>query len=63
MEIKSTALQEERLWQNGRERELWENLADLYAIFKATEALEKANTRGVVPASECVPRSLPHRIA
>ena len=44
--------QEEKLWQNGRERDVWESLADLYAIFKATEALEKANTRGVVPAGE-----------
>ena len=55
LERAGSEIEEKKLWNNGREREVWDNLGDLYAIFKATEALEKANTRDVVPAGEYVP--------
>jgi ESCRT-I complex subunit VPS28 len=47
--------EDEKLWQTGREQEVWENLADLYAIFKTTEALERANMRNSIPDGEYAP--------
>jgi ESCRT-I complex subunit VPS28 len=39
----STYSQEVRLWETAQERDRIETEADLYAVFKATDALEKAN--------------------
>ena len=41
-----------RLWSNNAERDQHENYASLFAIFKATEALEKAYTRDIIPKAE-----------
>jgi hypothetical protein len=35
-----------KLWKDKKTQELYENQADLYAIIKATEKLEKAYVRG-----------------
>ncbi|KAB5560546.1 hypothetical protein DKX38_005503 [Salix brachista] len=43
---------EAKLWNDKREREMYENFAELYAIIKATEKLEKAYVRDIVPSSE-----------
>ncbi|XP_078180955.1 vacuolar protein sorting-associated protein 28 homolog 1-like [Carex rostrata] len=49
---------EVRLWHDKRERELLDSLADLFAIIKTTEKLEKAYIRDLVPSdsyeSECL---------
>ena len=43
-----------KLWNNNAERDQHENYASLYAIVKATEALEKSYTRDVVSKAEYV---------
>ncbi|KAF7031076.1 hypothetical protein CFC21_042454 [Triticum aestivum] len=43
---------EVKLWNDKRERELLESLADLYAIIKATEKLERAYVRDLVSAAD-----------
>lgn len=43
---------EVKLWKSKKEEEQFENLADLYAIIKATEKLERAYVRDDVPAKE-----------
>ncbi|KAK0579811.1 hypothetical protein LWI29_031751 [Acer saccharum] len=43
---------EVKLWNDKREREMYENFAELYAIIKATEKLEKAYVRDIVTSSE-----------
>uniref|UniRef100_A0A7N0V0Z0 Vacuolar protein sorting-associated protein 28 homolog n=1 Tax=Kalanchoe fedtschenkoi TaxID=63787 RepID=A0A7N0V0Z0_KALFE len=43
---------EVKLWNDKREREMYENFAELYAIIKATEKLEKAYVRDVISSSE-----------
>jgi len=43
---------EVRLFRSSKEREKWENLADLYSIFIATENLEKSYIRDFVSADE-----------
>ncbi|WCJ25858.1 hypothetical protein M5689_007716 [Euphorbia peplus] len=43
---------EVKLWNDKREREMYENFAELYAIIKATEKLEKAYVRDIIPSSE-----------
>ncbi|KAK9082176.1 hypothetical protein Syun_010572 [Stephania yunnanensis] len=49
---------EVKLWSDKREREMYENFADLYAIIKATEKLEKAYVRDVVSSSDYESESL-----
>ncbi|KAK9156207.1 hypothetical protein Sjap_003687 [Stephania japonica] len=49
---------EVKLWSDKREREMYDNFADLYAIIKATEKLEKAYVRDVISSSEYEPESL-----
>jgi ESCRT-I complex subunit VPS28 len=46
---------EVRLWHDKREREMYDNFADLFAIIKTTEKLEKAYVRDVVSAKEYEP--------
>lgn len=41
-----------KLYTNNRERERLETMADLYAIFVAMEALEKAFIRDSISADE-----------
>ncbi|KAK1291711.1 hypothetical protein QJS10_CPA05g00736 [Acorus calamus] len=43
---------EVKLWNDKREREMYDSLADLYAIIKATEKLERAYVRDVVSSSD-----------
>lgn len=43
---------EVKLWQDKRERDMLENHAELYAIIRATEKLEKAYIRDIIPPSE-----------
>ncbi|RAL49617.1 unnamed protein product [Cuscuta campestris] len=43
---------EVKLWNDNREREMYENFAELFAIFKATEKLEKAYVRDIIPPSD-----------
>lgn len=46
---------EVRLWNDKREREMYDNFADLFAIIKTTEKLEKAYVRDVISAREYEP--------
>lgn len=41
-----------KLWNDKRERDMYDNLADLFAIMKATEKLEKAYVRDIISPSE-----------
>eukprot|EP00775_Hariotina_reticulata_P006864 gene6864-7080_t len=50
--MSSGSLGEVKLWNNTKEREKYENLADLYAILKCTEKLERAYVRDGVTAKE-----------
>ncbi|KAK9268109.1 hypothetical protein L1049_010549 [Liquidambar formosana] len=43
---------EVKLWNDKREREMYENFAELYAIIKATDKLEKAYVRDIITSSE-----------
>ena len=43
-----------RLWNNSAERDQHENYASLFAIVKATEALEKAYTKDIISKTEYV---------
>lgn len=43
---------EVKLWNDKREREMYENFAELFAIIKATEKLEKAYVRDVISSAE-----------
>ncbi|XP_072957037.1 vacuolar protein sorting-associated protein 28 homolog 1-like [Typha angustifolia] len=43
---------EVKLWHDKREHEMLDSLADLYAIIKTTEKLEKAYVRDLVSSSE-----------
>jgi ESCRT-I complex subunit VPS28 len=47
-----------KLWNDKAEREMYENFADLYAIIKTTEKLEKAYVRDVIGAKEYEPACL-----
>lgn len=49
------AISEVKLWSDKREREMFENHADLYAIIKTTEKLEKAYVRDVISPSDYEP--------
>ena len=41
-----------KLYNNNTEREMYDNLADLYAIIKTTEAVEKALLRDAIGGDE-----------
>ena len=41
-----------KLFENNRERERWETLADIYSLFVTVEHLEKAYIRDAIPAEE-----------
>ncbi|KAJ6828738.1 putative vacuolar protein sorting-associated protein 28-like protein 1 [Iris pallida] len=43
---------EVKLWNDKREREMYDSFADLYAIIKTTEKLEKAYVRDLVSSSD-----------
>lgn len=43
---------EVKLWNNKREREMYDSFADLYAIIKTTEKLEKAYVRDLVSSAD-----------
>ncbi|KAI4299299.1 hypothetical protein L6164_032769 [Bauhinia variegata] len=43
---------EVKLWNDKREREMYDNFAELYAIIKATEKLEKAYVRDIISPQE-----------
>ncbi|KAI4371697.1 hypothetical protein MLD38_010019 [Melastoma candidum] len=43
---------EVKLWNDKRERDMYENFAELYAIIRATEKLEKAYVRDIISPSE-----------
>ncbi|KAL3624980.1 hypothetical protein CASFOL_031648 [Castilleja foliolosa] len=43
---------EVKLWNDKREREMYENFAELFAIIKATEKLEKAYVRDIISPSD-----------
>ncbi|MCL7031234.1 hypothetical protein MKW94_000841 [Papaver nudicaule] len=47
-----------KLWNDKREREMYDNFADLYAIIKATEKLEKAYVRDQITSSVYEPECL-----
>ncbi|ELR18496.1 vacuolar protein sortingassociated protein 28, putative [Acanthamoeba castellanii str. Neff] len=44
--------QEVKLYNNPKEREMYENMADLYSIIKTTEALERAHMRDAINYEE-----------
>ncbi|KAL3699472.1 hypothetical protein R1sor_017494 [Riccia sorocarpa] len=48
-------VKEMKLWNDKREREMYDNFADLFAIIKTTEKLEKAYVRDVISAKEYEP--------
>lgn len=50
--------EEVRLNRTARERDLYDNLADLYAVVNSLQALEKAHIKDCVTAR--VSRSRPH---
>jgi len=41
-----------KLYTNNKEREMYDNMADLFSIIKTTEALEKAYVRDAITAEE-----------
>jgi ESCRT-I complex subunit VPS28 len=41
-----------KLYNNTKEREMYENMADLYSIIKTVEHLEKAYIRDSISAAE-----------
>ncbi|KAK4786701.1 hypothetical protein SAY86_010534 [Trapa natans] len=43
---------EMKLWKDKRERDMYDNFAELYAIIRATEKLEKAYIRDVIVPSD-----------
>ncbi|KHN00114.1 Vacuolar protein sorting-associated protein 28 like 2 [Glycine soja] len=43
---------EVKLWNDKREREMYDNFGELYAIIKATERLEKAYVRDIISPQE-----------
>ena len=44
--------QEVKLYNNAREREMYDNLAEVYSIIKTLQALEKAFVKDFVNAKE-----------
>eukprot|EP00850_Spirogloea_muscicola_P008559 SM000045S16304 [mRNA] locus=s45:726634:727772:- [translate_table: standard] len=56
--ILAAELREVKLWSDKKEREMYENFADLYAIIKTTEKLEKAYVRDDISAKDYEPACL-----
>jgi len=50
--MKSEGLQEIELFESSKEREAYENLADLYTVIVATEHLERAYARDAITQQE-----------
>lgn len=50
--MSSSAVGEVKLWANAKDREKFENLADLFAILKCTEKLERAYVRDGINAKD-----------
>lgn len=50
--LSEKSIMEVKLWNDKREREMYENFAELYAIIRATEKLEKAYIRDTISPSE-----------
>lgn len=50
--MSASNMSEVKLWANSKEQEKYENLADLFAIIKATEKLERAYVRDDVTAAD-----------
>jgi len=48
----SKPVTEVKLFNNNKEREMFDNMADLFSIIKTTEALEKAYVRDAINAEE-----------
>jgi len=48
----SDLMEEVKLYRNAREREKFDNMADLYAVINTLQALEKANIRDCVTSKE-----------
>eukprot|EP00897_Mesotaenium_endlicherianum_P010550 jgi/Mesen1/9523/ME000637S08966 len=48
-------MREVKLWNDKKERDMYENFADLYAIIKTTEKLEKAYVRDIISAKDYEP--------
>jgi hypothetical protein len=55
--VKEMMQQEVKLYNNPKEREMYENMADLYSIIKTTEALERAHMRDAINYEEYPPPS------
>jgi ESCRT-I complex subunit VPS28 len=54
--VKEKMMQQEvKLYNNPKEREMYENMADLYSIIKTTEALERAHMRDAINYEEYPP--------
>lgn len=51
-------MKEVKLYNNTKEREMYENMADLYSIIKTVEHLEKAYIRDSISATEYVHKSI-----
>ena len=51
-EKRPSFLQEVRLWKNPRERERYDNMADVFSIITTLQALEKAYIKDVVEPAE-----------
>jgi len=48
-------MQEVKLFNNPKEREMYDNMADLYSIIKTMEHLEKAYVRDSITAKDYAP--------
>lgn len=52
------ATEEVVLWKDQKEREFYESFAELYAIIKTTERLEKAYVKDIISAADYEPACL-----
>lgn len=52
LENRTELMEEVKLYRNAREREKYDNMADLYAVINTLQALEKAYIRDCVTAKE-----------
>ena len=50
MATSSTSVQEVKLWSNKKERQQYDNFANLFALIKTVEKLEKAYVNSAVPS-------------
>lgn len=51
--MSSNLYEEVRLYRTAREREKFDNMADLYAVINSLQALEKAHIKDCVTPKEC----------